>query len=180
MKSQRLCRTAQSGFTIVELVTVIVLTGILAAVAIPRFFNTGGFDGRSSRDLVKGLMRYGQKIAIAQGRNVFVRVNGAGVALCYDAACNARVPPASGSNTGTRATLAACSNATNWACEGLPNGVVMAPSVITFSFDATGAPFAAADGLNATVSTFVPLAISITGGGTLYPITVAAVTGYVN
>ncbi|NGZ84597.1 prepilin-type N-terminal cleavage/methylation domain-containing protein [Duganella aceris] len=172
-------RTAQSGFTLVELVTVLVLVGILAAVAMPRFA-TGGFDGRAYSDQVKGLMRYGQKIAIAQGRNVFVRLNDTSVALCYDAACNARVPPASGNNSGSRATLAACGNLTSWACEGLPNGVTMTPAASTFSFDATGAPFAQADAVNAVTSTFATLAISVTGGGTAYPITVNAATGYVN
>jgi MSHA pilin protein MshC len=178
--AQGLRRTAQSGFTLVELVTVIVLVGILAGVAMPRFFAAGDFDGRSYSDQVKGLMRYAQKIAIAQGRNVFVRLNGTSVALCYDAACNAKVPPASGGNTGSSATLAACNNLTNWACEGLPNGVTMTPAAVTFSFDAAGAPFAAPDGVNATVSTFATLVINITGGGTAYPISVTAETGYVN
>jgi MSHA pilin protein MshC len=176
----RLRRTAQSGFTLVELITVIVLVGILAAVAVPRFSSTAGFDGRAYTDQVKGLMRYGQKIAIAQGRNVFVRLNNASVALCYDAACTSRVPPPSGANSGSKATLAACNNLTSWACEGLPNGVTMTPSAITFSFDAAGAPFASADGVNATVSTFATLAISVTGAGTAYPISVVAETGYVN
>lgn len=178
--AQGLRRTAQSGFTLVELVTVIVLVGILAGVAMPRFFTAGDFDGRAYSDQVKGLMRYGQKIAIAQGRNVFVRLNGSSVALCYDAACNAKVPPASGGNTGSSATLAACANLTNWACEGIPNGVTMTPAAATFSFDATGAPFAPADGVNAITSTFSTLAISVSGGGTTYLISVIVDTGYVN
>jgi MSHA pilin protein MshC len=178
--TQGLRRTAQSGFTLVELVTIIVLVGILAGVAMPRFFERGGFDGRAYSDQVKALMRYGQKIAIAQGRNVFVRINATSVALCYDAACNARVLPPGGVNSSSSATLAACNNLTNWACEGIPNGVTMTPAAVTFSFDATGAPFAAADGVNALVTTFSTLAISVTGGGTSYPISVVAETGYVN
>ena len=173
------CPRRPAGFTLVELITVMIVVGVLAAVAMPRFFDSKGFDAVAYTDQIKALMRYGQKIAIAQGRNVFVRVNSTSVALCLDQACSVPLAPAAGVNSGSRSTVTNCGNV-NWACEGVPNGLVMTPSLAqTFYFDATGKPFAAADTPPTLASTFANLAINITGDGATHATTVTAETGYV-
>lgn len=63
-------RLGQSGFTLIELVMVIVLLGILAIFAAPRIFNSGGFFARGFHDETLALLRYAQKSAIAQRRMV--------------------------------------------------------------------------------------------------------------
>lgn len=68
--------TWHRGFTLVELVTVMVIVGILAVVALPRFFTVSQFEDRGSADQVKALLRYTQKVAIAQHRNVGVAISG--------------------------------------------------------------------------------------------------------
>ena len=56
----------QHAFTLIELVTTILIIGILAVVTIPSLFNSRAFDERGFYDQVISTLRYAQKIAIAQ------------------------------------------------------------------------------------------------------------------
>jgi MSHA pilin protein MshC len=76
------------GYTVVELVVVIVILAALAAIAGPRFFNTRVFNERGYADEVAAAMRYAQKIAVASGCNVRLSISAAGY--------NAMQQPASG------------------------------------------------------------------------------------
>jgi len=62
----------QSGFTLIELIMVIVLLGVLAVFAAPRIFDSGDFKARGFHDASLSLLRYAQKTAIAQRRTVCV------------------------------------------------------------------------------------------------------------
>lgn len=79
------------GFTLVELVVVIALAGIMVAVATPRFLSGDIFETRGDAGLLSSTLRYAQKTAIAQRRNVFAirnaGVNPNTVSLCFDAGC---------------------------------------------------------------------------------------------
>jgi len=69
-------RNSQRGFTLVELITVMVIVGILAVSVLPRFFTVSDFENRGSADQVKSLLRFAQKTAIAQHRNISVVISG--------------------------------------------------------------------------------------------------------
>ncbi len=57
---------AEKGFTIIELVTVILLIGILSAVVVSRFSNPAPFAVQQSRDDFVAALLYGQQIAMAR------------------------------------------------------------------------------------------------------------------
>ena len=56
---------SETGFTLVELILVIVLIGILAVVVVPKL-STSGFEERGYYDRLVSALRYAQKYAVAQ------------------------------------------------------------------------------------------------------------------
>src|SRR5690606_6324892 len=78
---------AQRGFTLVELILVMVVIGILAAVAGPRFFSRDVFDERVYFEEALAAVRYAQKVAVASGCPIRVELDSAGYRLVHDAAC---------------------------------------------------------------------------------------------
>ncbi|KRW64887.1 GspH/FimT family pseudopilin [Stutzerimonas nitrititolerans] len=79
--------TRQRGFTIVELIMVIVILGIIAAVALPRFFDRKTFDERFYFEEVLSSVRYAQKLAVASGCSIKVLVDSDGYRLTYAKDC---------------------------------------------------------------------------------------------
>ena len=83
----------QRGFTLVELVMVIVIVGILAVFVAPRFFDANLFKARGFADQVQSTLRYAQKEAIAQRRNVCVALSASTITMTigssFGSACNA-------------------------------------------------------------------------------------------
>lgn len=65
----------QCGFTLVEMITIIVILGIIAAVAVPRFADNNTFQNRAAADQVAAALRYAQKVAIASHSDVTVNIS---------------------------------------------------------------------------------------------------------
>jgi MSHA pilin protein MshC len=80
-----------AGFTLTELVTVIVIAGILAVFAVARI-DTKAFNTEGYANQVAAAIRYAQKTAISQHRNVTVTATGTAVALTYTDAPLAGTP----------------------------------------------------------------------------------------
>ncbi len=74
-------KSCHKGFTLIELVVIILLLGILAAFAMPKFFNLSDYRTRAAYDEVASAVRYAQKLAVASGCEVRVSISGSSYAL---------------------------------------------------------------------------------------------------
>lgn len=134
--------SAARGYSLIELVMVLVISGILAAIVIPQF-NPRETDASWFYEQVKAAVRYAQRQAVAQRRTVYVVVSAGSVDLCYDAGCASRV-----SDFATGAGYRAAA----------PSGVSLTP--VTFSFNGLGRPSA---GTTFSVGAFPLTVIAETG-----------------
>jgi MSHA pilin protein MshC len=152
---------AVRGFTIVELVVIISIVGLMAAVIAPRFAGRDAFASRGFYDQAITTVRMAQKIAIAERASatppktlifVVVDANSNSIRVCRTAGCSAGTEVI---NPATGAALAVSA----------PSGVTL--SSVTFSFNGLGQPQPSAG-----------TTISI-GGDPARQIIVTAETGYV-
>ncbi|NML60849.1 prepilin-type N-terminal cleavage/methylation domain-containing protein [Massilia sp. RP-1-19] len=171
----------QLGVTMIELIAVLIIIGVLGAIASARYFDRASFDADAFANQARSILRYGQKLAVAQNRPVYARVDTDSVELCFEADCNAasRVIAPSGANSGSASTLQHCDNSASWLCEGVPAGVTQTVSgpAASFAFDALGKPNAVnADG---TLGNFQRVLVKIEGDGDERSVMVVPETGYV-
>lgn len=158
-------RVGVRGFTLVELVMVIVLVGVLAVYAAPRMLNSSDLNARGFHDVTMAYLRYAQKTAIAQRRTVCVQFTTNSVTLLLT-----HVEAASVCDASNSAVFKGPDGEPSAQGKGVGYSGGTAPGVL--SFDGLGQPL---DSTGAALTTARTIPIS----GAV-DITVEAATGYVH
>ena len=129
------------GFTMVELIVVIIVLGIIALVAGSRFFSTSKFTEMGFADTAANSFRYAHKIALSSGCDTRAWITATSVSL-FQRANNC--------NSGAFTTPLQRPGGTVWA-ENVPSGVSV--SSLDIYFDANGSPHAHPSGSKLTAAT---------------------------
>jgi len=146
-----------AGFTTLELIIVIVITGILSFMAVGRLNDMGEVNADGIAEQVASSMRFVQEAAVAQRRLLYVNINAATglVNACLDSSTSCAQPLSAPG--GSSLTVQA------------PTGVVLTTNVAQFSFDGMGRP-----------STGTQIQIQVTASdGQVFTVTIEPDSGYV-
>jgi MSHA pilin protein MshC len=146
-----------SGFSLVELVTVIVLLGVLGIIALGRLGNQDGFAARGFFDDTVTAVRFAQKLAISSGCDVRVITTANSYQLRQSTTCTA--------DNFSNPVASPANRSNNYQSTNIPPGFTLTAGSITF--DARGQREAA-------TSDF-----SLSDGSTTYSFRVHASTGLV-
>lgn len=86
------------GFTLVELIVVMLLMAVLATVGLGRFADRQPFAVQSLADQLASGVRTAQAMAMAQRRDVYVKLTASppALAVCLDAGCSQPLAPPGG------------------------------------------------------------------------------------
>ncbi len=144
------CRTANDrGFTLIEIISVLVLLGILAAVVVSKNIDTGA-DALGEMEGIRGHLRYAQMKAMNSNTTWGILLAGNTYTLQQNGAASAT--PFPGEDTSTHA---------------MPTGSTASATVNPITFDQWGSPGAAT------------ITVTVTAGTASQAFTVSQITGFI-
>ncbi|HTT10650.1 MAG TPA: GspH/FimT family pseudopilin [Burkholderiaceae bacterium] len=144
------------GFTLVELIMVVLLLGILSFFAGSHLSDRNQANARGFAEQVASTLRFAQKAAIAQRRNIYVNIDTTArrVRACLDASTSCASPLASPGGGSLDITGA--------------SGLTLTSGATQFSFDALGRPSFTSN-----------LVLTSSANGSTFTVTVQTESGYV-
>ncbi len=174
----------RKGFTLIELIMVIVLIGITAVFVAPRMVDITGTKAGSFKDKLKAEIRYAQNLAMTRNRRVRVYFNNTGPAPV--------TAPAQGYTVGLDSSGAGDCSAFALASDpagegdlsvtlnsGDFSGITVAPSTTCLEYDSLGRPYTCGAGACSTVLMAAAMTMDVNGDATMR-VLVTIQTGAVN
>ena len=155
-----------AGFTLIELVMVIVMLGILAVAVLPKMSSTTTvYQAQAFNEEVRAALQYAQKVAVSHRRMVCAAVTATSVTLTVagangDSSCSATALTGAGNSVGSAYAVSPSSA-----------NLSISPAATVY-FQPSGQ--VTSDGAGTTVSNF---SFTVTGNSA---ISVQGATGYVN
>ena len=173
----------KKGFTLIELVMILVLLGIMAAFVAPRLPNITGTKAGAFTDKLRADIRYAQNLAMTENRRTRVYFNGLntapipeGYAVVIDTSatgnCGLFGPVADPSLTGN---LIVTLNAGDYA------NVTVTPTTRCLEYDSLGRPYDCDPGALVCTAGSAGMSVAVNANAVLVrTVTVTTVTGAVN
>lgn len=139
------------GFTLIELVVVMILMAILATVAAPRFFASGDFEAPAFAQELASSARYAQKLALTGGCPVQLQITSA----THYQLRQAQAAPAAACDTVYTRPVLRPGSGDEFAATAPAGASIGGTLPLTLQFDARGAP--AAGGVALAADLLIPV-----------------------
>ena len=167
----------QKGFTLIELVMVLVLMGVIAVIVAPKLGDVTGTKASAFKDKLKADIRYAQNIAMTRNRRTRVNLTNTIYSVTLDnSAANNCSSFAAVEDPAGAVTLSVALDTGSY------TGITITPSIGCLEYDSLGSPYNCVGVAGPPCST-VPLAATMTVDVNNDPtmrVSVAMRTGAVN
>lgn len=131
----------QRGFTLVELIVVILIIGILSISIAPRFFGVASYENRKVTDELLSALRYSQQMAMNRGGDIQLVLAANNFTVQRSDATPLRSPDGLFPYTKTFPnSIAATPNTIRYNALGQPVSAVGVPIAVNFTIDINGNP----------------------------------------
>jgi len=169
MKNNSARTLQQSGLTLLELVIVISVVGLLAAIASSKFLSIAGMSARHQTDLFANDIRHLQSLAMSWGCELELNVS----STSYDVFSKTDYSAAGKSYCATGLPITNPTFGQSFSVN-ISNGLTLAPTGSIY-FDNMGRPTDIAGSLLSVATTY-----TLSGGGESWQISIQPITGWVS